>query len=324
MTVTQMQAGDTPPPRPASPRTDVTGSSRQGRLGAWKGVDATVGLFAVPGVALYVTFFLAPIGLGLMDAFTNADGVSASKWVGLQNFTELLHDAAFRAALLHTAVFAAVITIGQNVAGLGLALLLNRSRRLTALLRGAFFVPALLSSAVVALVWGFVFSPLTGVVTHVLGWVGVRWSQGADLLGTPTSAMFSISAVVIWQFAGYLMVIYLAGLKNIPEEVYEAVRLDGASVVQTFWHVTLPLLRPATSVALTIAIVGNIRLFDPVWLLTGGGPGTATETASTLIYRTAFQNGRFGYAAAQSIIVVVLIVVVVTAQRLAMGRDPKA
>lgn len=276
---------------------------------------------ALPGIALYLAFLIVPIGLGLLDALTDSDGISPARWVGLQNFRDLLHDDAFRQALLHTLVFALIITVGQNLAGLGLALLLHRVRRLTALMRGVFFLPALLSSAVVALVWGFIFSPLTGVVNTVLSWVGIHWSAGTDLLGGPWSATLSISAVVIWQFAGYVMIIYLAGLTNIAPELYEAAALDGVGTWQGFRYITLPLLRPATSVAFTISIVGNLRLFDPVWLLTGGGPGTATETASTVVYRTAFHDGRFGYAAAESVVIVVVIVLAITVQRTLMRGD---
>lgn len=285
--------------------------------------DALLGLLAAPGIALYVAFLIAPVAIGLLVAFTNSDGISTPRWIGLQNFTDLASDPAFADALVHTCIFAAIITIGQNAAGLGLALLLNRSRRFTGWMRGVFFIPALLSSAVVALVWSFVFSPLTGVINEALGWVGLHWATGDDLLGRPWSAILSISVVVIWQFAGYLMVIYIAGLSNIPAELYEAASLDGATTAQRFRFVTLPLLRPAMSVALTISIVGNLRLFDPVWLLTGGGPGTATETVSTLVYRTAFQNGRFGYAAAQSIVIIALIVVAVTVQRMLMREGAR-
>lgn len=275
---------------------------------------------ALPGLAIYVGFLLGPTLAGFYFSLTRWDGINSPVFIGFDNFIQLSRDPQFAAAILHTLLFALVILVGQTVIGLALALLLNRAGRRNSILRGIFFAPSILSTAVVALLWGFIFNPLVGPLPAVASFLGIKDSSVSDLLGHQQTALVAVSLVVVWEFAGYMMVIFIAGLKNIPMEVYEAASIDGASGWRRFWAITWPLLAPSTSVALTISLAGNLRLFDQVYLLTGGGPAGATATVGTLIYQTAFTNSNFGYSVTQSVILTILIALVVVGQRALIAR----
>lgn len=277
-------------------------------------------IVALPALAIYISFLVGPVIASFVYSFTRWDGLNPPVFIGVANYQTLFNDPQFGRAMLTTLAFASIILVGQVAAGLGLALLLNRGRRGTSLLRAIFFTPALLSSAVIALVWGFVFNPLVGVMPLVASSVGATTGPLTDVLGSSQTAIWAVSGVVVWQYAGYLMVIFLAGLKNIAPEIYEAADLDGASGRKRFRLITWPLLAPSTTVAVTISLAGNLKLFDQVFLLTGGGPAGATDTAATLIYRTAFGNSNYGYSVTQSVILTLLTVVIIVGQRWIASR----
>jgi raffinose/stachyose/melibiose transport system permease protein len=264
--------------------------------------------FIAPAAALALGFVLVPSILGGVYAFTNWDGLAWNfDWVGLRNFVAFFQDPAAYGALLHTLVITVVVTIGQNVIGLLLALAVNTKIKSRGFLRVVFFAPVIVTPIIVAYVWGFMYSA-NGPINSLLAALGL-----GDLrqvwLGNPDIALWSIIVVILWQFSGYLMVIYLAGLQNIPDELIEAARLDGAGSVRIFFSVTLPLLRPAVTIGTLLVIIGGLKTFDQVWVLTGGGPGTSTHTLATIVYQTAFEFGRYGYATAIALIMTALIVV---------------
>lgn len=306
--------------RPRFGLTNRTPASRGGAVRRRSAFEWAFLALAVPGIALYVTFLLGPVIASFYYSFTRWDGINDPVFAGLENYRTLFSDAQYGRALMTTLSFAAIILVGQVGAGLGLALLLNKARRGTSVLRASFFTPALLSTAVIALIWGFIYNPLVGVMPLVAESLGATEGPLTDVLGSSETAIWAVSGVVIWQYAGYLMVIYLAGLKNIPLEVYEAADLDGATGWRRFWRITWPLLAPSTSVAVIISLAGNLKLFDQVFLLTGGGPAGATDTAATLIYRTAFGNSNYGYSVTQSVILTLLTVVIVIGQRWYVSR----
>jgi raffinose/stachyose/melibiose transport system permease protein len=165
---------------------------------------------------------------------------------------------------------------------------------------------------VVAFLWQYMYSP-PGAINRGLGAVGLHGLR-QDWLGNPSLALWSIVAVIVWQFAGYSMVIFLAGLQSIPHDVIEAAAVDGAGPFKRFWYVTRPLLAPALTVNLMLSIIGGLKLFDQVWVLTNGGPGTSTETLSTLIYKDAFQFGSFAYSTALALVLTLFVAVVSGAQ----------
>jgi raffinose/stachyose/melibiose transport system permease protein len=297
-----------PARRAASPR------PRLGRSTWW---------FALPALAFYVFVVLVPTVRGSFYAFTNWDGLNpVQHWVGLDNFRKIIHDDAARGAIRHTVEIALAITIIQNLIGLLLALGVNAQIKSRYVLRVLLLLPAVMTPVVVAYLWQYMYSP-TGAINRSLDAVGLHGLR-QDWLGDPSLALWAIVGVIVWQFAGYSMVIFLAGLQSIPHDVIEAAAVDGAGPFRRFWYVTRPLLAPALTVNLMLSIIGGLKLFDQVWVLTNGGPGTATETLSTLIYKNAFEFGEFAYSAGLALLLTVFVAVVSGAQYTLLSRQEHA
>jgi raffinose/stachyose/melibiose transport system permease protein len=287
------------------------------------GFHSSTWWFVLPALALYAFIVLVPTVRGSFYAFTDWDGLNpVQQWVGLDNFRAILHDGAARGAIKHTVAIAVAIMIIQNALGLLLALGVNSQIKSRHVLRVALFAPAVMTPVVVAFLWQYMYTP-TGAVNRAFGAVGLHGLQ-QEWLGDPSLALWCIVAVIVWQFAGYSMVIFLAGLQSIPDEVIEAAAVDGAGHFRRFWYVTRPLIAPALTVNLILSIIGGLKLFDQVWVLTNGGPGTSTETMSTLIYRNAFQFGEFAYSASLALILAVFVAVVSGAQYRILRRQEYA
>jgi raffinose/stachyose/melibiose transport system permease protein len=260
---------------------------------------------------------------GVYYAFTDWDGLSPQlSFVGLENFAEVWRDPDARQAIGHTLLIAAAITVIQNGFGLLLALGVNSLIKSRNVLRVFLFAPAVVTPIVTAYLWRNLLGP-QGAINSLLGAVGLgSWQH--DWLGDPRSALWSIVAVIVWQFGGYSMVIFLAGLQSVPKEIYEAAAVDGVGPVRRFWSVTRPLLAPAFTINLMLSIIGGIKLFDQVYALTGGGPGHATDTMSTLIYKDAFTLGEFGYSIALAVVLTIIVAIASTGQYLVLARNERA
>ncbi|MFG1920595.1 carbohydrate ABC transporter permease [Cryptosporangium sp. NPDC048952] len=280
-------------------------------------------LFLVPALALYAFVVLVPSGRGAMLAFTDWDGLSPDRaWIGLDNFTAIFDDADARSAVWQTLLVAVAITIIQNAVGLLLALGVNSRIKSRNVLRVFLFAPAVMTPVVVGALWKNLLAP-DGAVNWALDTFGLS-SLKQDWLGDPNVAIWSVVGVVVWQFAGYSMVIFLAGLQGIPQDVYEAADIDGAGPVRRFRHVVFPLLAPATTINLMLSIIGGLKLFDQVWVMTGGGPGHSSETLSTLIYKDAFQFGEFAYSIALAIVLTIFVAIISSGQYGLLRRQEAA
>ncbi|MET8352019.1 sugar ABC transporter permease [Micromonospora sp. NPDC005206] len=279
--------------------------------------------FTLPAIVLFAFIVLVPSARGLYYAFTDWDGLDPNlSFIGLGNFADMTRDPDAVQALWHTLLIAVSITIIQNGIGLLLALGVNTMIKSRHVLRVFLFAPAVITPIVTAYLWRNLLGP-DGAVNSLLRLVGLdSWRQ--DWLGDPQLALWSIVAVIVWQFAGYSMVIFLAGLQSVPKEINEAADMDGAGPVRRFWSVTRPLLAPAITINLMLSIIGGIKLFDQVYALTGGGPGHATDTLSTLIYKDAFTLGEFGYSIALAVVLTVIVAVVSTGQYLVLSRNERA
>jgi raffinose/stachyose/melibiose transport system permease protein len=303
------QRGRPPSPAPAGP------ARRASTAPPW--------WFMLPALVLFAFVVLVPSVRGVYYAFTDWDGLNPDHaFVGLSNFTGMVRDADAVQAIWHTLLIAVSITVVQNAVGLLLALGVNSAIRSRNLLRVFLFAPAVITPIVTAYLWRNLLGP-EGAVNSLFGAVGLdSWQQ--DWLGSPRLALWAIVGVIVWQFAGYSMVIFLAGLQSVPQEVHEAAALDGAGPVRRFWSVTRPLLAPAFTINLMLSIIGGIKLFDQVYALTGGGPGHATDTLSTLIYKDAFTLGEFGYSIALAVVLTIIVAVVSTGQYMVLSRSERA
>jgi raffinose/stachyose/melibiose transport system permease protein len=277
--------------------------------------------FAVPALLLFAFVVLVPSARGVYYAFTDWDGLDpAFNVIGLDNFRAMADDPDALQAIWHTLLIAVAITIIQNGIGLLLALGVNTMIKSRNFLRVLLFAPAVVTPIVTAYLWRNLLAP-DGAVNSLLGIFGI---QGKNWLGDPDLALWMIVLVVVWQFAGYSMVIFLAGLQSVPKEIYEAAAIDGSGPVRRFWSIIRPLLAPAITINLMLSIIGGIKLFDQVYALTGGGPGHATDTISTLIYKDAFTLGEFGYSIALAVVLTAIVAVVSAGQFAVLNRNEKA
>lgn len=257
--------------------------------------------FLAPAILIYVLVIVYPMVAGIWYAFTNWNGLDPDyKFVGLANFRRLFGDPQATSALKMTFTFAVGLALLQNIVGLVLALALNTRLRLRDPLRVLFFMPVVLTPLIISFLWKYIFAT-QGPLNMVLGAAGLTDLQ-QSWLGEPIPAVISILIAASWQSVGLAMVIYLAGLQSIPIELVEAARIDGGSYWQVFRFVTLPMLAPALTVTIVNSLITSMKFFDQIYVLTGGGPGYATETLSTLIYKTAFVFAETGYGSAISVV----------------------
>jgi len=254
---------------------------------------------------LFAVYRLYPLLEGLRLSFTNARlGRPTQQWVGLANYTRLAEDTRFGVSLWNTAFYTVASTLPILAVPLVLALALNRGR-LRGLLRSVFFFPFTLSVVTVGLAWLWLLDPVVGPFNYYLRSIGV---PARSWLADPHTAMWAIIGTTVWWVTGYYLVIYLAGLQDIPRDLYEAAALDGASSRHAFWAITLPLLRPVLLFVGVTHVIGSFQLFGQVFVLTGGGPGDSTRTVVQHLYETAFQNFfHFGSASAMAWVLFAII-----------------
>lgn len=279
-----------------------------GQRNARRRVSPTPYLFLLPALLLFAVFRAYPLVNGLWLSFTSARlGRSQYAFVGLANYNRLLSDDRFLVSLVNTAYYTVASTLPILAIPLLLAVVLNRDVPLKALLRGAFFFPFTLSVVTVGLTWLWLLDPIVGPFSYYLKRIGLAVGS---LLAEPRSAMWGIVATSVWWVTGYYLVIYLAGLQDIPRHLYEAAAIDGAGAWRSFWSITLPLLRPVFLFVFVIHIIGSFQIFGQVFVMTQGGPGDATRTVVQHLYETAFQNlFAFGSASAMAWVLFAVILV---------------
>lgn len=268
--------------------------------GARRAHDLFPFVFLAPCVVLLLALTVYPL-LYVVRISLYRLTPAGETFVGWEHFLRLARDPFFWRALGQTLIFAVGSLTLEFLLGLSLALLLHSQIRGRSLWRALFLLPMILPPVVVGVIWRLIYNPNFGVLNGALALLGADVSR-LTWLADPSVALLAIIAVDVWEWTPFVFLILLAGLQAIPEEPYEAARIDGSSAWQTFVHITLPLLAPAILVALLLRTLDLLRLFDLVFILTQGGPGFATETISLYIYKTAFRFYDFGYAAAMSFV----------------------
>lgn len=275
-------------------------------------------IFLAPAAVAYLLVMVAPTIATAVLSFTDFTGLRDNlHWVGLDHYRETLHDPQASGSLRNTLVLTGVSVVVQNLLGLGLAVALHKPFPGRTLLRIVFFAPVVLSPVVIGYLWQYVYSP-NGGINRVFEAAGLESLQQV-WLGDPELALWAIAVVMVWQSVGFTMIIFAAGLESVPEELGEAAQIDGASPWRRFRDVTLPLLAPAITINVALSLINGLRTFDQVLAMTGGGPGYATETVSTVIYKQ-FANGEYAYSTALAVELTIAIVAFSALQVLVLRR----
>jgi raffinose/stachyose/melibiose transport system permease protein len=264
-------------------------------------------LFVAPALALFTAFIMVPAFSGFFYSVTDWTGLNTPlHFVGFSNYLALTHDPTIWADIRTTVFFALLVTLGQNGLALLLALALNTFRRTATPLRVLFLIPAMISPVAIGYIWSYIYSPLFGFLNALLSQVHLA-QLSRDWLGDYHSALYSVIFTNIWEYVGLSTIVFLAGLQTVPEELLEAAQLDGANALQRFRHVTFPLIAPAVTINVILALIGSLKVFDLILVMTEGGPGRATESVVLRVYEDAFINNNFAQATALSVVIFVLI-----------------
>ncbi|GAA4964514.1 sugar ABC transporter permease [Kineococcus glutinatus] len=273
-------------------------------------------LFIAPFALFYVVFLIWPTAYMVIASFFNTSVVQEGfgSWAGFGNYAEMLTRPEFWSAMWHTLQFTLYTVPPLVVLSFVFAVLANRVQRGQWFFRLAFFVPFILPSAAIALIWNFILSPSTGLLAVVQGWFGVE--EPAPILGTPALAMVGIALATLWWTIGFNFILYLAGLQDVPREVYEAAAIDGASPWQQIRWITIPMLSRTTTLVILLQIIASLKIFDQVYLMTAGGPGISTQVALGLVTTSAFTDFRVGAASAASVLLFIVIVAIAVARQL--------
>ncbi|WP_101772572.1 carbohydrate ABC transporter permease [Peptostreptococcus faecalis] len=259
-------------------------------------------LFIAPVVVALFMVVVVPLLYGVYYSFTNWDGINTPVFVGLENYARLLGDEGFRNSLWFTVKFAVVSIVLINALGLGLALLVTQKIKGSNLLRTVFFMPNLIGGLILGFIWQFIF--IQGFDTLGKA-IGVEALQG--WLSTTSTGFWGLVILTAWQMAGYVMIIYIAHLESIPEELIEAAQIDGSNVFQRFRHIVFPLVAPAFTVSMFLTLSNSFKLYDQNLSLTGGAPFNSTQMVAMNIYNTAFAENNMAYAQGKAVIFFIIV-----------------
>ena len=275
----------------------------------------------LPAILIFTTFVLVPFLYGLYISLNQWDGMGIMTWNGLKNYLYVFRDSTFWLAMRHTFVYAILVTILKNISGLLLALLVAKDFKGRTAFRVAVYMPVTFSYVVVGVLWSWIYNPTFGILNSFLNAIGADFLiQG--WLSDPAVALYSIIFVDVWKWSGFHMILYLAGLQNIPKDLYEAADIDGASRMQKFYRITLPQLNSTLVINVLMSITGAfIANYDVVNIMTGGGPFNSTEVALTYTMRTALTQNNMGKACAMSVVLFLFVLIFGFIQMRTMSRD---
>ncbi|MDU8910628.1 sugar ABC transporter permease [Aestuariicoccus sp. MJ-SS9] len=284
-------------------------------------IAITPWLFLAPGVLFFVFYVIAPIFQSFQISFFAWDGLGAPQYVGLENYRELATDRAFEVSLWNNLKWL-VLYLLAIPAGLFIALFLNQTVAGIRLYKSLFFFPFVISQVVVGLVFTWFYDPTFGLLNTMLGWIGLG---PVNVLGDPTLATYGIIGAGLWPQIAYCMILYLTGLNAVDPEQVEAARLDGAKGWKMLWYVIIPQLRPATFIAFVVTIIGALRSFDLISIMTNGGPFGSTRVLSFYMFEKALSEYgfRMGYGAAIAVVLFLIMLVFIAYFLWSMWREEK-
>ncbi|WP_413105201.1 carbohydrate ABC transporter permease [Streptomyces sp. Inha503] len=304
-------ASSSPPSRLPLRRAEEATSKPKTRRGRGAGDDgALAAVFIAPALFGFLVFLLWPTLRGIYLSFTRFNLLTPAEWVGLDNYDRMIRDPVFWRSLAVTVEYVAINIGVQTVAALAIAVLLQRLTR-SAVLRGIVLTPYLMSNVVAGIVWLWILDTQMGIGNEILQGLGF---DRVPFLADETWAIPTIALINVWRHVGYTALLLFAGLQAIPNDMYEAARVDGASEWRMFWRITMPLLRPVLAVVLIMTVIGSFQVFDTVAVTTAGGPANATNVLQYYIYGAAFGRFQFGYASAMSVALLVVLSVITIVQ----------
>lgn len=253
-------------------------------------------LFLAPVTILMIVYIFYPIVDTFITSTYQWNGISADKkFIGIQNWITLIQDKSFWIAFKNNLIIMVLSIVIQIPLGLALATFLDFGGKKLTVFKVIWFIPLLMSSVAIGFLFTYALATNGGIVSTISGWFG---GGNIDLLGNPKTALLTVIAVICWQFTPFYMVYFMAAFTNIPYDVFEAARIDGATRGQYFWKIALPLLVPSMKSAAILSMVGSLKYFDLIYVMTGGGPGTSTELMATYMYKESFSNFNMGYGSA--------------------------
>ncbi|MDP5274790.1 carbohydrate ABC transporter permease [Chengkuizengella axinellae] len=264
--------------------------------------------FLLPNLLGFFVFIFFPVIASFFMSFTSWNGFGKIEFVGLENFIDLAQDKGFRISFVNTLLFTLISVPITLFLAIVVAVLLNKGVKFIKIFRTAVFLPYVTAPVAVAVVWQLIFNPSMGPINGFLSSVGIDNPPG--WLSSPDWSLISVSIVFIWHNIGYYMIIYLAGLQNVPDSLYEAADIDGAGPIVKFFKITIPMLSPVIFFTSIIALIQSFKVFDFVYVLTEGGPGRSTNVLVYSIVNTAFERYEYGYASAMALILFLVILVI--------------
>lgn len=264
--------------------------------------------YILPAVLIITAFCIVTIFMTVYYSFTEYNILKPPQFIAFKNYARLLTDKAFKASLVNTVKYVIVTVPAQVCISLGLAAFLAEKlqNKFGSFAKSVMFIPYIVSGVAASSVWSMAFKP-NGVINTVLKTFG---HKGLNWLGDKNLAFLCVCIVAIWKSIGYFLVIYYAGVQGVPREQHEAARCDGATALQRFWYITVPAVKPITYMVVTLSIISSFQIFDVIYRLTSGGPGTATMTLAYVIYQVAFKDWNMGYACALALILLIFVLAI--------------
>ncbi|WP_282940277.1 sugar ABC transporter permease [Paenibacillus sp. RC67] len=276
----------------------------------------------LPAFVLYAFFVIIPVFWSAYYGFFDWKGIGAAKFIGLDNYAEVIKDPIFWKSFKNNMLIVAASVFGQVPIALVLAILLMKSNLFQRIIRASIFMPMVLSSVVVGIIWGYIYHPQIGILNFLLENLGLAsWKKA--WLSDPKISMYAIMVPIIWNFIGPYMIMFIAALQNISPEIDDASQIDGVGPVRKLFVITLPMIWDTIKVAVVLCISGSLKAFDLIYVMTGGGPAHSTELLASYMYNNTFNVFRYGYGSAVSTAIIILSMALIVGSQYLMKRETR-
>ncbi|WP_208589755.1 carbohydrate ABC transporter permease [Gracilibacillus suaedae] len=273
----------------------------------------------LPALLLYTFIVIVPIFWSSYYGFFKWSGMNEPSFIGWANYLEVVNDPIFWRALKNNMIIVVASVFGQVPIALLLALLLRKTTLFQRFVRSAVFLPMVISTVVVGLIWGYIYNPEFGIVNALLEMLGLEsWTRA--WLSDPAVNMYAVSVPIIWNYIGPYLIIFIAAIQNIPTEIEDAAKMDGANGFRKLFYITLPMMWTTIKVAVVLCISGSLKAFDQVFVMTGGGPAQSTELLATYMYNNTFMTYRYGYGSAVSTMIIIVSLILILISQILMRR----